>query len=369
MKLSTRPFTFVAGLTAFAWGAACDGGSPLSAPLSDVTVVGESGGESAATTSTKRRVFTPIVLATAADQDSLAGIALGGGSVYFLGSRTVPRTDGTPGPASEMLGVLRRVPTGGGAVEQIWAGAGGGAQVALGGGDAIDFLTYDFFWRTGHLYRLPAGGEAAAAELATWSSHGSSHSLAVDGDTIYWTHSAGASSSVNRTSAVDGATTTLADSSTIGSSADHIVSKGGALFWSSTLTQPTVYQMPVAGGTPSALFSATDITALAADPTDAVLYVGADGNVTRLGLSEGESRVLATRPGRITAIAADDRTIYFGVWNADTATGELVRIARNGAPFPTVLTSGALDPVAIAVDATSIYWVDTASRTVAKAAK
>ena len=70
--------------------------------------------------------------------------------------------------------------------------------------------------------------DGAATELGNWFSHGSTHSLAVDGQTVFWTHSAGASSFVIRTSGVDGTSTTLADSSTIGSSASHISFMSGA---------------------------------------------------------------------------------------------------------------------------------------------
>src|SRR5262245_45137100 len=153
---------------------------------------------------------SPTVLATAADQEFLGGLLVSGGNVLFGGGHTVALPP-EAGPPSEMVGVLRSVPSGGGAVTELWTGNGSVDDIALASG-ALLSLAYAFFSRTGHLNRLPTAG--TVVELASWSSHGSSHSLASNADVAYWTHSAGAGTFVKSTTA-DGTTATLADSQTL----------------------------------------------------------------------------------------------------------------------------------------------------------
>ena len=220
--------------------AACDGETLLSGPPTaaarDAEVV---------TASLRSRPpAVPAVLATAQDQDALDGLLVTGGQVMFGGWRTVERPPEAGGPPFEMVGVLRRVPATGGAVEELWTGNGAVNDIASAPG-ALLFLAYDFNSRTGHLNRIPQAG-GAAVELANWFSHGSSHSLASDADVAYWTHSAGAGSFVKRTT-VDGTTITLTDSETIGSAADNILFKEGAVYFVSSQAQRTVYGMPADG--------------------------------------------------------------------------------------------------------------------------
>ena len=170
------------------------------------------------------------MLATATDEEFLGGLLLSGSDVLFGGGHTVALPP-EAGPPSEMVGVLRSVPAGGGAVTELWTGNGSVDDIAPAT-DGLLFLAYDFYSRTGHLNRIPAAG-GAAVELSNWFSHGSSHSLTSNTDLAYWTHSAGASSFVKRT-APDGATTTLADSETIGGLADNIVFKDGFAYFVSS---------------------------------------------------------------------------------------------------------------------------------------
>jgi hypothetical protein len=331
-------------------------------------------GDQASTGAALSAPASPTVLAAASDQQFLGDVAVVDGQVLFTAGRVVPRSQDTPGPPSETLGVVRRVPVNGGPVDELWSGGGGGSDVAAGG-DGIYFVTYDFFWRTGTLQRLPAAG-GAPVQLGSWESHGSSQSLAVAADVAYWTHSAGAGSFVLRTQGSDGTTVTLADSSTIGSSADDVLVKDGFVYWFSSAASPTVFGVAAAGGTPFALYQAPQIAALAAAPSDPTLYTAAGANLIAMELknelkneSKVETRALVTGVDphdAIGAVGAGAGWIYFGTWNAQTGSGALSKVARHGGAI-TVIAAGAVHPVAIAVDATSVYWADTQSLTVSKA--
>jgi hypothetical protein len=306
------------------------------------------------------------VLATANDQEFLGGLLVSGGNVLFGGGHTVALPP-EAGPPSEMVGVLRSVPAAGGAVTELWSGNGSIDDIAVAPG-ALLFLAYDFFSRTGHLNRLPTAG--TAAELASWSSHGSSHSLTSDTDVAYWTHSAGAGSFVKRTTG-DGTTATLADSATIGSSADNIVFKDGVVYFVSSQAERTVYALPVDGSAPpAALFAAPQIDALAVAPTEPILIAGAGPSVVAIDVRKQRTRTLFTGTATVTTVAADARAAYFGTADPATGAGTVARVARRGAGgAPVVLASGTFTPKSIAVDDASVYWLDTAGKTVSKVAK
>jgi hypothetical protein len=266
-----------------------------------------------------------------------------------------------------MVGVLRSVPASGGAVTELWTGNGSVADIAPANG-ALLFLAYDFYSRTGHLNRISVGG--AAVELSNWFSHGSSHSLISNANVAYWTHSAGAGSFVKSTT-IDGTTVTLADSSTIGSSADSIVFQVGFVYFVSSQAERTVYGMPADGSAaPTALFAAPQIDALAATPSEPVLVAGAGTSVVSIDVRKRRSRTLYSGANTVTTVAADEDAAYFGSTDPATGAGTVARIARRrGGGLPVVLATGTFTPQSMAVDATSVYWLDTAAKTVSKVAK
>src|SRR6185503_7236952 len=110
-----------------------------------------------------------------------------------------------------------------------------------------------------------------------------------------------------KSTTADGTTVTLADRSTIGSSADNIVFKAGVLYFVSSQAQRTVYGLPADGsGTPTQLFAAPQIDALAAVPTQPVLIAGAGTSVVAIDVRRHRSRTLFSGTQTVTTVAADD---------------------------------------------------------------
>jgi len=342
--------------------AACDGAMPPSG--AETAAAGDV--ETVPASLRPHPPAAPTVLATAPDQDALDGLLVNGGQVLFGGWRTVERPPEAGGAPFEMVGVLRRVPADGGAVEELWTGNGAVNDIASAPG-ALLFLAYDFNSRTGHLNRIsPAGG--VAVELANWFSHGSSHSLATDADVAYWTHSAGAGSFVKRTTA-DRTTITLTDSEMIGSAADNIVFKDGSVYFVSSQAERTVYGMPADGSAaPVALFAAPRIDALGAGPTRPVLFAGAGTALVAIDVRNGHTRTIFSGSNTIVTVAADDAAVYFGSTDLNTGVGAVTRVRPQGGRA-VVLASGSFTPRHVTVDATSVYWIDSAARTVSRVAK
>lgn len=326
-----------------------------------------------------RPIPTAVVLATAADVDFVNGLAVAGGSVYFSGGRTVASEPGAGGPPQRMVGVLRRVSATGGAVEDVWTGAGGGDDVAVGT-QAVYFLTYDFYDRLGHLYRLPNTGTGAdAAELATWQSHGSSQSLVVDGDVAFWTHNLGAGGTVKRTSGADGTTQVLAGGEF--GTADDIVMDGSTLYFTESGTR--VMGVPAAGGATFTAWiapTANDgrvvrIEALAAMPwSTSTLFAGTDagvsGTLVSINTRAQRGREVLTGIGPVAATVADASFVYVATKESERGPGELLRVSRHGGGRgAAVLATGLVQPTTLAVDGSAVYWVDTGTRTVTKVAK
>lgn len=310
----------------------------------------------------------PVVLATVPEEAVVGGLLVRGGTVLFGSAHDVERPPEEVGSPFITVGSLRRVPAAGGAVDTLWTGNGAINDIALAA-NALLFLAYDFNSRTGHLNRLPDGG--TAVELANWFSHGSSHSLDSAADVAYWTHSAGAGTFVKRTTA-DGTTVTLTDAETLqAGSADNIVFKDGSVYFVASGAQRIVFSMPADGSAPPAsLYAAAQIDALAAVPNQPALVAGAGPSLVAIDLRNGNTRTLFTGTANIISIAVDldARAVYFGTFDFNAGgAGAVTRFGRPGGAV--VLASGTMMPSAVAVDATSVYWVDATNRTVSKAAK
>jgi hypothetical protein len=69
----------------------------------------------------------------------------------------------------------------------------------------------------------------------------------------------------------------------------------------------------------------------------------------------------------VVALAADDEAVYFGSTDPGTGVGAVTRLRHRGGAV--VLARGSFTPRPIAVDAASVYWIDSAARTVSRVAE
>jgi hypothetical protein len=153
----------------------------------------------------------------------------------------------------------------------------------------------------------------------------------------------------------------------------NVAVQGGFVYWTSAGGADdagSVMRVQVGGGTPQTLAMAQAYPwAIAVDATNVYwtnlgtsAHGFADGAVMRVPLAGGSSPTpLASGLGEPSAIAVDATDVYFG----EGAT--ILRVPITGGSGPTVVAS---EPgpaiVSMAVDATSIYWSDTAIVKVAK---
>jgi len=293
---------------------------------------------------------TTASLATATDLQFLTALALDGGYVYFTGGGTVSApADGAPG--SDTFGVLRRVPVGGGAIEELWRGQGIGYAVARHA-DGMAFVTYDYAsrGRTGTVRVMRADG--SAADLTSWRSQGSCVGLTARDGVLFQTHTAGSSGVVDR---ID-ATGTTSNSAPEGACTGKPRLHGDRLYWvagssvlgaaTSTLaTAPvwsasrTVEAFTTSDGAP-AVFAADDDDLVAIDPAARTTRVIAAGYRGTTDLAFGSGRIYATNSdGSVTALAIAD--------------GHKVVVAASQA-----------NPKGIITGDSAIFWINAGSQSV-----
>jgi hypothetical protein len=295
----------------------------------------------------------PLLLATAPDLQYLTALAVDGTYVYFTGGKTVPVSPDAP-PGSDTIGVLRRVPVRGGAVQQLWTGQGIGYAVApspIG----ISFVTYDYAsrGRTGTVRVLETDGRVR--DLAQWQSHGSCIGLTSDDSSVFWSYSAGSSGEVHRTGSDGSAQTLAGDATCLG----KLQVRGGDVFW---LGGGSVLRVPTVGGSVTRIWSgsqANGLVALATTSRSADLMVADNDDLIAIDISTLTTRTIGSGYLGTTDLTFDGQVVYST--NASDGTVTALSIAdgqkRN-------LARAQSQPAMIVTDGAALYWINAGSMSV-----
>jgi hypothetical protein len=238
-RLSGVPASILFGAALIGGGAACS-----ERPLDPAGgAISSDGGPVASHDAAVAPPIGVVQLATVPADQLPWDISVDATGVYFAVAWYL-NTGGTGAPGSDTQGAIRHVSRDGGGRRRALARAGRGVRCRRGnGGDLLHHLRLQEPGTHGQcLERFAAGGDART--LGTWTSHGSSIGFAVDGDAIYWGHSAGSGGALNRTDGVDGTTVALVPnvSSPVGLATDGVdafyVTRGG------------IFGVPASGGDP-----------------------------------------------------------------------------------------------------------------------
>lgn len=240
---------------------------------------------------------------------------------------------------------------------------GGGAVMTLTSGLAeINALTVDatsVYWTTNDtVAKVPLGGGAPTQLGATNEALG----LAVDSANAYFLEDNGsAPASLERVPLTGSAPALVA---TVLLPTQAIAVDSTNIYW---IDYPqdgpggvtgNVMKMPKAGGTQTVLATGGRMGGIALDATS-VYWVDGDANaVKRVPIDGGDPITLATATSIGAFIAVDSASVYYWALadRNDAATpGSLTKVPIAGGA-PTTLVSGVYGPFAIAVNATSVFW-------------
>ena len=179
--------------------------------------------------------------------------------------------------------------------------------------------------------------------LTTLTSTDKAYALAVDNTSVYWST---IKDNIMKVSISGGSPVTLASGQ---STPEDLVVDATSVYWVN-YNGATVMKVPLAGGATTAIATGQSYAGGLAVDANSVYW--ANGNVMKVPLNGGlTTPVTSGTPINSWDLVVDSTYVYW------TSPSSVMRVPVNGGALST-LASGLLDPQGLAVDATSIYWVN-----------
>ena len=204
----------------------------------------------------------------------------------------------------------------------------------------------------GSVSRVPIGGGASVPVASNLSYPGA---LAASAGTLFFTQNSFQGQnggSISSVAAQGGALTSVASNQALGQNPSIAVG-GNTVYWT---TYSDVVAAPVGGGAVKTIASQTYPYAVAADATHVYWGSGVNGGVVyQQGINGGAPITLASNQYYPNALAVDATSVYWTTGQGGTGTVMKVPI---GGGLPVTLAAGQADPAGIALNSTQVFWVD-----------
>ena len=224
-------------------------------------------------------------------------------------------------------------------------GLGGGTPTTLAGaGDGFSLAvdSVSVYWTSGgtnSVLSVPIAGGAPVTLCPSIAQP--EYGMAVNGSSVYWV----AQSGMMSVPLAGGTPATIAP----GSALQFTALDATYVYWA---TQSVVLRAPLGGGTPTTMGSGFVIRGLAVNGGNVFWSDLSAGTIMSAPLGGGSAVTLVSGRQSPGNIAIDSANIY---WAEAMSPGGVLRAPLAGG-VPTTIALGA--PLRIAVDGTSVYWLD-----------